>query len=112
MNTQIFNGEIFLITGIADANSLAMYVAKEIIANGGKVICTGLGLSSFHKGLSEKAQVFLQRSYSDFQLAVQQELGHTPTAILDVSLDESMEAFALGLSEQGIKLNGLLHAIA
>ncbi len=112
MNTQIFNGEIFLITGIADANSLAMYVAKEIIANGGKVICTGLGLSSFHQGLSEKAQGFLQRSYSDFQLAVQQELGQTPTAILDVSLDESMEAFALGLSEQGIKLNGFLHAIA
>lgn len=112
MNNTIFKGETFLITGIADAGSLAMYVAKEVIANGGKVVCTGLGMSPFHQHLSDKAAQFLTKSFEDFNKAVHAELGNVPTAVLDVSLDESMEAFALEMASQGIRLNGLLHAIA
>jgi enoyl-[acyl-carrier protein] reductase I len=48
----MFTNKTFLITGIADENSLAMFVAKKIIQNGGKVVCTGLGVSEFHNNLS------------------------------------------------------------
>lgn len=112
MKNQIFNGETFLITGIADEHSLAMYVAKEIIANGGNVVCTGLGVSALHKDLSEKATAFLNKNYQDFQNAVKKELGDVETAILDVSLDASIEAFAQSMVDKGIKINGFLHAIA
>ena len=112
MKNQIFKGETFLITGIADEHSLAMYVAKEIIANGGKVVCTGLGVSPLHEGLSEKATTFLNKNYHDFQKSVQDELGASKIAVLDVSLDASVEAFAASLAKEGIKLNGFLHAIA
>ena len=112
MKNQIFNGETFLITGIADEHSLAMYVAKEIIANGGNVVCTGLGVSALHKDLSEKATAFLNKNFQDFQNAVKKELGDVETAILDVSLDTSIEAFAQSMVEKGIKINGFLHAIA
>ena len=67
----------FLITGIADKNSLAMFVAKQIIKQGGKVVCTGLGVSKHHTSLSEKAKGFLNKNYEDFKLAVSQELGET-----------------------------------
>jgi enoyl-[acyl-carrier protein] reductase I len=112
MNSHLFSGRTFLITGIADKNSLAMYVAKKIKENGGEVICTGLGVSPFHKNLSEKAAAFLNNNYQDFVDAVQSELGQTLTAILDVSIDESIDAFAALLKEKNIQLSGFLHAIA
>ena len=56
----------FLITGIADKHSLAMFVAKQIIKQGGKVVCTGLGVSKHHTNLSEKAKGFLNKNYEDF----------------------------------------------
>ncbi len=69
-------------------------------------------MSPFHQHLSDKAAQFLTKSFEDFNKAVHAELGDVPTAVLDVSLDESMEAFALEMVSKGIKLNGLLHAIA
>ncbi|MFL9844600.1 SDR family oxidoreductase [Flavobacterium rhizosphaerae] len=109
----MFNGQTFLITGIADENSLAMYVAKQVKANGGNVICTGLGVTQFHKGLSEKAKAFLDKNHDDFIEAVNNGLGSdTVTEVLDVTLDENIEDFARSLKEKGIKLNGFLHAIA
>lgn len=54
----MFTNQTFLITGIADENSLAMYVAKKIIKYNGNVVCTGLGVTPFHKNLSEKAESF------------------------------------------------------
>lgn len=112
MQNQLFSGKTFLITGIADKNSLAMFVAKKIKENGGSVVCTGLGISPFHKNLSERAQAFLQKNHEDFVSAIQSELGDTVTAILDVTIDESIESFAIALKENNIKLNGFLHAIA
>jgi len=55
----MFTNQTFLITGIADENSLAMYVAKKIIKNNGNVVCTGLGVTPFHKNLQKKQKVFL-----------------------------------------------------
>jgi enoyl-[acyl-carrier protein] reductase I len=112
MNSQLFSGRTFLITGIADKNSLAMFVAKKIRENGGEVVCTGLGVSPFHKNLSEKAAAFLNKNHNDFVEAVQSELGDTLTAVLDVSIDESIEAFAALMKEKNIQLSGFLHAIA
>lgn len=108
----MLTNKTFLITGIADKKSLAMYVAKEIIKHGGKVICTGLGVSPYHLNLSEKAKSFLNRNFNDFKRAVKEELGESSVEILDVTLDENMEDFAKNLSQKGVELNGLLHAIA
>lgn len=104
--------QTFLITGIADKHSLAMYVAKEVLRQGGKVICTGLGVSDYHKGLSDKATQFLTKNFEDFKLSVAEELGDAQVEILDVTLDDNMNDFAYQLSQQGVKLNGFLHAIA
>lgn len=109
----MFTNKTFLITGIADENSLAMFVAKKIIENGGKVICTGLGVSEFHQNLSEKAKSFLEKNYADFQKSVKDELGdNTQTEILDVTREETVDAFAKKLKENNIKVDGFLHAIA
>jgi enoyl-[acyl-carrier protein] reductase I len=112
MNNKIFEGKTYLITGIADSNSLAMFVARKIIENGGEVVCTGLGVSPFHKNLSEKAIAFLNKNNQDFQEAVRSELGDSLTEILDVTIDENIEYFAKILQEKNIRLNGFLHAIA
>jgi enoyl-[acyl-carrier protein] reductase I len=109
----MLSNKTFLITGISDANSLAMYVAKEILANGGQVICTGLGVTRHHGDLSERAAQFLNSNYKDFEDAVKQELGEdVQTEVLDVSIDESIEDLAIKFEEQGVKLDGFLHAIA
>lgn len=109
----MLTNKTFIITGIADKNSLAMFVAKKILENGGKVICTGLGVSEFHYGLSDKAKQFLSSNYSDFKNSVKQELGEDVlTEILDVTLEESVDAFAKKLQEKNIKVDGFLHAIA
>lgn len=108
----MFENKTFLITGIADKNSLAMFVAKEIVRQGGSVICTGLGPSPFHTNLSDRALAFLSKTYSDFEEAVSAELNDVPTFMLDVTIDENIEAFSRELKEKGIKLDGFLHAIA
>lgn len=102
----------FLITGIADKHSLAMYVAREVIRQGGKVVCTGLGVSKYHEDISEKAREFLNRNFNDFKQAVKEELGDASVSVLDVTLDLDMDNFARDLKRRGIQLNGWLHAIA
>jgi len=41
-------GFAFLVTGIVDRNSLAMAIAKELVREGGTVVCTGLGRTQQH----------------------------------------------------------------
>jgi len=109
----MFTNKTFLITGIADENSLAMFVAKKIIENGGNVVCTGLGVSEFHSNLSEKAKDFLNRNHDDFKNSIKKELGNNViTEILDVTLEESIDAFAKKMKAQNIQFDGFLHAIA
>jgi enoyl-[acyl-carrier protein] reductase I len=109
----MFEGKTFLITGIADEQSLAMYVAKAIVENGGKVVCTGLGVSKHHENLSDKAKSFLNATYTDFENSVHQALGsHTKAEILDVTLAESIKDFCAKMKQEHIEFDGWLHAIA
>lgn len=106
-------GYTFLVTGITDSGSLALKIAKRIQEEGGKLVCTGLGLSPFHKNLSEKAAQFLQRTYESFQTTIREELGaDTKVYPLDVTLDEALDSFGSLLKSENIRLNGLLHSIA
>ncbi|MFC4165633.1 SDR family oxidoreductase [Epilithonimonas zeae] len=109
----MLDNQTFLITGIADENSLAMKTAEKILANNGKVVCTGLGVTPFHKNLSEKAESFLNKNYEDFENACKKVLGNDVyTAPLDVTLPDSLSHFADDLKTKNIALNGFLHAIA
>ena len=109
----MLSNQTFLITGIADENSLAMKVAQEILSYSGNVVCTGLGVTPFHKNLSEKATHFLAKSYSDFETACRNKLGNEVLLFpLDVTLPDNLHSFANELLERNIKLNGFLHAIA
>jgi enoyl-[acyl-carrier protein] reductase I len=107
------NGYTYLITGITDSGSLALTIAKQILQEGGKIICTGLGRTAFHEGLSEKAKSYLDNTYQSFETTIHSELGKdVPTFPLDVTIDESMNDFSKILSERNISLNGFLHSIA
>lgn len=108
----MLQNKVFLITGIADENSLAMYAAKEIINQGGSVLCTGLGVSEYHENLSLKAEAFLNKTFEDFKRAVESELHKAKVEVLDVTLEANLDAFAQKLRSEGIELHGLLHAIA
>lgn len=109
----MFKGKTYIITGIADKHSLAMYVAKEILKNNGRVICTGLGVTAFHNNLSDKAKQFLDESHQLFTESVKEELGaDVATYILDVTLPESLLDFCEYLKQHNQKIDGLLHAIA
>jgi len=109
----MLENQTFLITGIADENSLAMKTAEKILENNGKVVCTGLGVTPFHNNLSEKAAGFLNKNYEDFEAACKKVLGDDVyTASLDVTLPESLKFLAEDLKSKDIQLNGFLHAIA
>ena len=110
---MILKNRTYLITGIADEHSLAMYAAKAIISEGGKVICTGLGVSPFHENLSERAKAYLNKTFDDFSESIKIHLGNkASTEILDVTLDENIEFFANGLLKKNINIDGILHAVA
>ncbi|HMY69444.1 MAG TPA: enoyl-ACP reductase, partial [Leptospiraceae bacterium] len=97
-------GCTYLITGIIDSGSLALTAAKQIVAEGGEVICTGLGKTPFHQNLSEKAQGYLDSTYSAFQETVRKELGtDVLTFPLDVTIDESINSFSKLLAEKNIR---------
>lgn len=109
----MLQGKRFLITGIADEGSLAMYVAKKVIEFGGSVVCTGLGVSIHHEHLSDKAKAFLNSTYSDFKVCVERELGKEAlTRVMDVTLDASMDEFCAEMKSKNIYFDGFLHAIA
>lgn len=102
-----------LITGITDAGSLALSIARQVRAEGGTVVCSGLGRTPHHDGLSERATAFLDSTYAAFENTVKSELGaDTPTFPLDVTLDGSIDDFCKALKAENIRLNGFLHSIA
>jgi len=107
------DGYKYLITGITDSGSIALRIAKQVIEEGGSIVCTGLGLTPHHKGLSEKAESFLKKTYESFQSTIASELGGDVLCFpLDVTLDACMEEFGRELQSRGLKLDGFLHSIA
>lgn len=112
MNTFL-KQKTFLITGISDSGSLATEIARQTQQAGAKIVCSGLGKTEFHAALSDKAQRFLDQNFSDFRQAVTENLGtEVPVFALDLTLDQSIEAFALKLKQQNITIDGFLHSVA
>lgn len=106
-------GQNVLITGITDASSLALIIAKECKNQGANLICTGLGRTDHHKSISENGLLFLEKTYSNFQDTVKRELGEeTKTYVLDVSIQESIDDFVDSLQKEKKSLTGFLHSIA
>jgi len=106
-------GQTILVSGITDKASLALAIAKEIKNQGANLVCTGLGKTTHHAGLSEKAGAYLERTYTDFQTTIQEELGKdVMTFPMDVTLDGSVTDFAAGCKTKGIALQGFVHSIA
>ena len=102
-----------LVTGITNAASLALAVAKQVHSEGAQLVCTGLGPTAHHRDLSEKSAAFLTQAFEDFRTAVGDAFGpQTPTLPMDVTVDASITDLARALKVQGIQLDGFLHSIA
>ena len=103
----------YLVTGITDRNSLATAVAHRLASDGHRLVCTGLGLTPHHEGVSEKARAFLEATYRSFETTIADLFGAQAIALpLDVTLDDSLEEVARRLREDDIQLAGLFHSIA
>lgn len=106
-------GRGVLVTGIADAASLALPVAIALQRAGASLTCAGLGPTRHQAALSEAAQRYLAEAHATFRETVAKALGpDTPSLALDASLDASIADLARTLRERGVRLDGLVHAIA
>jgi enoyl-[acyl-carrier protein] reductase I len=102
-----------LVTGIADEASLALPIASALQHAGASIVCAGLGPTPHQRAVSEAAQLHLSAAHETFQKTVAAALGPaTPALVLDASLDASIADLARVLREQGVRLGGLVHAIA
>ncbi|MEM8608313.1 MAG: SDR family oxidoreductase [Myxococcota bacterium] len=111
--TSNANRLAYLITGIVDDNSLATAVADRMAADGHLLVCTGLGLTPHHEGLSDKASAFLEKTYASFETTVRDRYGDKAIVMpLDVTLDASLDEVASRLRDDGIPLAGVFHSIA
>ncbi len=110
---NVLKGQTVLITGITDASSLALSIARECKKQGATLICTGLGKTAHHKNVSENGLAYLEKTFQDFQNTVHTELGKdVKTFVLDVGIQESIDDFASNLKKENVYLNGLVHSIA
>lgn len=111
--TKPLNGRRILITGIANENSLALAVAKQLQNEGADLVCAGLGPTKHQEGLSENALKFLKESQATFEKAVADTLGkETPCLVFDASQDDSINEMTDELVKLNLTVDGLLHAIA
>ena len=102
-----------LVTGIADRASLALAVARELQGAGASIVCTGLGPTSHHRTLSDSARRYLAAAQDAHRETVRTELGASvPSFVVDAALDATIEDMAEALATAGIRLDGLVHAIA
>ncbi len=106
-------GRTYLVTGISDEASLATAVARELASEGARVICSGLGPTPHHAGLSERARDHLASTFESFRKTVERELGDAAEAcVCDVGLDGSVADLAAQLASRGVALDGVVHSIA
>ena len=103
----------FLVTGIADAHSLALQSARTLKDSGAELVCAGLGMTDHHSDVSEAGQRYLTETFEAFQAVVAKELGaDTPTVVLDASLDGAIADACESLRSRDLALDGFVHAIA
>ncbi len=102
-----------LVTGIADESSLALAAAQELQAQGSELVVTGLGPTSHHDGLSERARSYLQEVQDGFRKCIATQLGDAvPALTCDVTLDGSLADLGTELRSQGLEVDGVVHAVA
>lgn len=106
-------GRRYLVTGIADQASLALFVANELRRMGSDLVCTGLGPTPHHVDVSEKGRFYLESTYTSFCTTVQGVLGaDVPTFPLDATIDATIDDFARELAARRLALDGIVHSIA
>lgn len=91
----LLDGKVVLITGVVTSQSLAWHVARECVAHGAKVVL------SVYRGVP------LVR-----RLAEQLGPGCLGIVQYDVRCDEDGRRLSDWLEQQGVRLDGVLHAIA
>lgn len=106
------SGTTTLVTGIADQSSLALAIAREVRAQGGNLVCAGLGPTPHHGPRSARATSYLAEAWASFGTAVASLGEGIPTLPLDVTLDATIEDLVARLRESGCALHGIVHAIA
>jgi enoyl-[acyl-carrier protein] reductase I len=106
-------GRRVLVTGIVDEASLATEVARELLRQGARLLCSGLGPPADPEALSARARDHLAASFESFRKTVERELGpEAESFACDLASDASIEALAAELAQREIALDGVLHAVA
>lgn len=106
-------GTRILVTGIVDGSSLALAIARELRDQGAELVCTGLGRTAHHAGLSARATSHLEAAWASFEATVREHLGDGTRALaLDATLDESIEELARTLGQELGAVHGVVHSIA
>ncbi len=105
-------GRRYLVTGIADDASLATTIAAELAAAGATLVCSGLGLTKHHAGLSERAARHLEATFDSFRETLRKSVSDEAQAIAcDLSIDASLDELAEEIAADG-PLDGVVHAVA
>jgi enoyl-[acyl-carrier protein] reductase I len=113
MSAGSLTGRRILVTGIADEASLALAIARRMQDAGATLLCTGLGPTPHHAGLSPAAERYLAEVHASFCETVARTLGGgVRTAVLDAALDASIDGLAATLASDGTTLDGVVHAVA
>lgn len=106
-------GRRVLVTGIADVSSLALPVARELLASGAALVCTGVGPTPHHADLSPAAERYLRDARAAFESTVRDELGaEVPMLVADAAIEASLDDAAALLRERDLAIDGVVHAIA
>jgi len=107
------DGARLLVTGIADASSLALPIATAAKDAGASLVCAGLGPTPHQSGLSDAARRHLADAHATFRETVAKALGaDTPCLALDAAHDASIADLARTLAARDVRLDGVVHAIA
>ncbi|MCG8588122.1 MAG: SDR family oxidoreductase [Proteobacteria bacterium] len=106
-------GRTFLVTGITDAASLATAVAAELVRRGAHVVCSALGPTPHHEGLSARARDHLAATLESCRKTVEREVGGgAETIACDLTIDASIRDLGEALGRRGVALDGVVHAVA
>jgi len=105
-------GTTILVTGVTDDASLALAIARELSAQGARLVCAGLGPTPHHGTLSPRAARYLETAWTSFRQAVATLNADVITLPFDAKLDASVMAIAEDLGRRDRVLDGVVHAIA